>query len=119
MPRAQKVQAAPQEQYGERQHLEEAQQEQPLPVDPMQAALAMPAPAGVMQQPVDPTLDPNAGLGQAPIVPRAQKMKQADILRMAAQMSGNEQLARLANRSTAGGARQSRGRVPGGTVIRR
>jgi hypothetical protein len=123
MPRAQKVQSAPQEQYGERHQHEQAQREQPLPqVDPMQAAQAMPPVTGVMGQPVDPNLPPTAGMPMGPgpnsVTPPPQaKMRQAEILQLASQLSNNPRLAELANR-VAARPHQYMARRTGGTVIR-
>lgn len=123
MPRAQKVQAAPQDQYGERQALEQAQAQQPLPqADPMAEAAAMPPVNGILNQPVDKSLPPTSGLPMGPGANTVQptqraKMKQADVLRLAAQLSNNPNLAQLADRITAGGPRPMP-RNTGGTVIR-
>ena len=123
MPRKQKVQAAPQDQYGERQALEQAQAQQPLPqVDPIQAAQAMPPVQGIMNQPVDPNIPPTAGMPMGPgpnsIQPPPQaKMRQAEILRMASQLSNNPRLAELAGRVAAQPHRYNARRT-GGTVIR-
>lgn len=123
MPRKQKVQAAPAEQYGERHQHEQAQREQPLPqTDPIQAAQAMPPVEGLMNQPVDPNIPPTSGMPMGPgpnsIAPPPQvKMRQAEMFRLAAQMSNNPKLAELAGRVAAKPHRYT-ARRSGGTVIR-
>lgn len=123
MPRAQKVQAAPQEQYGDRQALKQAQQAQPLPqVDPMAVAQAMAPPENLMQQPFDPNEPVTAGMPYGPgpntVTPgQYQKLRHADILALAAARSNNPVLQAVAAKS-ASRKYQSTTPATGGTVRR-
>lgn len=125
MPRKQKPQAPTGMPYGEHQHMIESQEQAPLPqVDPLTAAFQMPSPGnGLMNEPFDATQPMTAGMpfGPGPNTtapnPRV-KLRQADILRMAASSSNNPKLAELAARISAPQAATPRG-GPGGRVIRR
>jgi hypothetical protein len=110
--------------YGDHQHMIEAQEQAPLPqVDPLTAAFQMPSPGnGLMNEPFDTSQPVTAGMpfGPGPNTtapnPRA-KLRQAEILAMAAESSGNPRLAELAARMSVRTMAPPRG-GPGGTVRR-
>ena len=124
MPRAQKVQAAPQEQYGDRQALEQAQAQQPLPqADPMAAAKAMAPPENLMAAPFDTSEPVTAGMPFGPgansVTPPPQRsLRQAEILAMAAARSTNPVLQSVAAKYNTRKYQSTTPVTPGGTVRR-